>query len=309
MTIRISIFNHKGGVGKTTLTFQLGRKLAELGSRTLLVDADPQCNLTGLALTSGETSIGKENWTIPDDNFMTALAPAFEGQPKFLEGVAPIEVSGIENLFLLPGHIGMAEYDLPLGLAHAFNQSLPTLRNLPGAPSYVIKKTAEASEVEFVLVDLNPSLCALNQNLVSTSDYILVPVLPDHFARFAIESLSRILPVWHSWHAQAITDAGMQSADYLLNGSGVKFLGYILQYSLTRDNQLVNVNDLMQQRLLPTLESAGMLSSRQEHEIAIMPFDPNLAIRSNKPNIPRDDEYESSLETIARRIMGTTDPA
>jgi chromosome partitioning protein len=46
----ISLFNHKGGVSKTTTTFHLGWKLARLGKKVLIVDADPQCNLTGLTL-------------------------------------------------------------------------------------------------------------------------------------------------------------------------------------------------------------------------------------------------------------------
>jgi len=46
----ISVFNNKGGVGKTTLTFHLAHALAELGKRTLVVDLDPQCNLTIFAL-------------------------------------------------------------------------------------------------------------------------------------------------------------------------------------------------------------------------------------------------------------------
>jgi cellulose biosynthesis protein BcsQ len=47
---QIAFFNHKGGVAKTTSAFHLGWKLAELGKRVLMVDCDPQCNLTGLVL-------------------------------------------------------------------------------------------------------------------------------------------------------------------------------------------------------------------------------------------------------------------
>ena len=46
----VSLFNHKGGVSKTTTAFNLGWMLAELGHKTLIVDADPQCNLTALVL-------------------------------------------------------------------------------------------------------------------------------------------------------------------------------------------------------------------------------------------------------------------
>jgi cellulose biosynthesis protein BcsQ len=46
----ISLFNHKGGVSKTTTAFNLGWALADRGHRVLIVDGDPQCNLTGTVL-------------------------------------------------------------------------------------------------------------------------------------------------------------------------------------------------------------------------------------------------------------------
>ena len=52
MAKTISLFNNKGGVSKTTTTFHLGWKLAEMGYKTLIVDTDPQCKLTGLCLNS-----------------------------------------------------------------------------------------------------------------------------------------------------------------------------------------------------------------------------------------------------------------
>ena len=48
--ILISLFNHKGGVSKTTTTFNLGWTFAKQGLKTLIIDADPQCNLTAYVL-------------------------------------------------------------------------------------------------------------------------------------------------------------------------------------------------------------------------------------------------------------------
>ena len=50
MAIQVALFNHKGGVSKTTTSFNLGWMLAEQGHRVVMVDADPQCNLSGLVM-------------------------------------------------------------------------------------------------------------------------------------------------------------------------------------------------------------------------------------------------------------------
>ena len=50
MASQIALFNHKGGVSKTTTTFNLGWMLAKKGKKVIIVDCDPQCNLTGMVL-------------------------------------------------------------------------------------------------------------------------------------------------------------------------------------------------------------------------------------------------------------------
>ena len=106
----ISLFNHKGGVSKTTTTFHLGWMLAELGHKVLLIDTDPQCNLTGLVL--GEDDYQDFYEDHPSRNIYEALRPAFESQPRLLESVECVSVSGRDDLFLLPGHVNLSEYDI-----------------------------------------------------------------------------------------------------------------------------------------------------------------------------------------------------
>jgi len=85
------------------------------------------------------------------------------------------------NLFLLPGHIGLAEYETTLGIAQELSGSLWLLRNLPGSIRFLLDATATKYQADFILVDMSPSLGPLNQNLLTTSDYFIVPLHPITF--------------------------------------------------------------------------------------------------------------------------------
>ena len=115
----ICLFNHKGGVSKTTTAFNLGWMLATKGKRVLLVDCDPQCNLTGMVLgfkkmDDLEAISGRDRAR----NIRDGLAPAFESRPTAIDSVECVEIPGNNNLFLLPGHIGLAEYEVTLEHLH-----------------------------------------------------------------------------------------------------------------------------------------------------------------------------------------------
>ena len=57
MAKMIALFNHKGGVSKTTTTFNLGWIMARQGAKVLLIDADPQCNLTSIAYSDRKSVV------------------------------------------------------------------------------------------------------------------------------------------------------------------------------------------------------------------------------------------------------------
>ena len=202
----ISLFNHKGGVSKTTTTFNLGWMLARKKQKVIIVDCDPQCNLTGMVLGYEHRENAKEIEGKRDGyplNIKEGLAPAFESRPEPIKPVRCVNVPGNDRLFLLPGHIGLAEYEVTLGIAQELSGSIVTLRNLPGSLRHLIDKTADELEAHIVLIDMSPSLGAINQNLLTTSDFFLVPMHPDYFAIMAIESLTSILTKWRAWSDSA----------------------------------------------------------------------------------------------------------
>jgi cellulose biosynthesis protein BcsQ len=267
--VQISLFNHKGGVSKTTTAFNLGWMLADKGKKVLLVDCDPQCNLTGMVMgfkgTDDFDTIYKAGGV---RNIRDGLAPAFESRPSLVEPVQCEQIDGQPNMYLIPGHIGLAEYEVTLGIAQELSGSLLTLQNLPGSIRYLIDKTAKSLDIDYVLVDMSPSLGAINQNLLMTSDYFLVPMAPDYFSVMATDSLANVLPKWRSWANSAQSMQVLKSATYPFPEIKTKFLGTVIQkYRLREGNAASSafqtwIDEIevgVRKRLIPALEGANML--------------------------------------------------
>src|SRR6185437_15881947 len=101
--------------------------------------------------------------------------PAFEAQPRSIEAVPLTEVPQREGLFLLAGDLRISEYETTLGIAQELSGAIQALKNLPGCLSFMLDLTAEAVNADVVLIDMSPGLGPINQNLVSTSDYVIIP--------------------------------------------------------------------------------------------------------------------------------------
>ena len=268
MAKQIALFNHKGGVSKTTTAFNLGWMLAKKGKKVILADCDPQCNLTGMVLGF------KDAWDFASmkskdvRNIRDGLAPAFESRPALINPVICESIKGQPNMHLLPGHIGLAEYEVTLGIAQELSGSLVTLQNLPGSLHYLFCKTAEKYDADFILVDMSPSLGPINQNLLMTSDYFIVPMMPDYFSTMATDSLASILPKWSAWAREAKKLKVLKDAIYPFPDKTPKFLGMILQKfrpgrgkipAVAFQNWIDQIKKGVEEKLIPVLRERDML--------------------------------------------------
>ncbi|KVD63703.1 ParA family protein [Burkholderia ubonensis] len=111
----LTFFNHKGGVGKTTLTVNTADSLVDQGVRVLMVDADPQCNLTSFYLNEKELdALLGESDDANGGTLWSAIKPVVDGKGPIKE-VEAYEIR--DGLFLCPGDVLLADYEEELPAA------------------------------------------------------------------------------------------------------------------------------------------------------------------------------------------------
>jgi len=155
MTTTIAISNQKGGVAKTTTCLSLGACLAEMGQIVLLIDMDPQTNLT---LSLG-LKPGKLRYTIDD---------ALLGNTSLVSVSRESETFGLD---IIPAKHGLAVLD----------------KILYGRPNYefYLKRGLDAMEggfYDYVLIDCPPSFGTLTLNALTAADMLIIPVQCEYYA-------------------------------------------------------------------------------------------------------------------------------
>lgn len=338
----IVLFNNKGGVSKTTTAFNLGWMLAQIGKRTLIVDSDPQCNLTGVCVNSSKEAKLSELYNSDISTIKSGLDPVFGGN---LEPISPANCYKFEknkNLFLLPGHIQFAEFDTTYNIAETMTGSLNMLKNVPGAFRRLIAITAEKYNIDYVLVDMSPSISATNANIFMQSDFFIVPCAPDYFCYMAVEALVSIFPRWCNTYEKMRQNDVFKNATYKMQDKPPIFLGTIQQRYRPRNGGPARafaewidaINLLVSDKLIPILKNYNMVFGDDKYNICDEPYNliniadfNSLIAQSQEHNTPvfllsqeqikqtgviwetmkksRDDFYKT-FEQLAQKIVQMT---
>lgn len=215
MTKIITLYNHKGGVSKTTTTYHLAHALVEhLGKKVLVVDADPQCNITELFLFRiiedlDEKESKGEQTSLPGTSLKDALWPRLDGERPDVDvaGIELIKPCNDEELYIFRGDIALSEAEDRLSYAHSqrMTSDMHQKRNHIAIHD-MLRRLGARDSFDYILVDVGPSAGALTRAFFLSCDEFLTPVAPDRYNFQAINSLSEILSKWITEHLAIVGD-------------------------------------------------------------------------------------------------------
>jgi len=161
MAFTIAMSNEKGGVAKTTSTLSLGAALAELDYRVLLIDLDPQANLSlALGFETGEVEITSANVLTENAVIKNAICK-----------------TEVNHLDLVPSNarIENVEQFLPMR-----SHYLATLHNA---------LEADPLPYDYILLDCPPALGAITLNALSAADLLIIPTQAEYFSAYALRNM------------------------------------------------------------------------------------------------------------------------
>jgi len=330
---RIALFNHKGGVGKTTLTVNIADALSDLGKRVLIVDADPQCNITAFYLEEKflDDLLGESAGTEDDGQTIWAsVKPVARGKGP----VKPIQAIDLEpncpNIFIAPGDVLLSEYEeeLPAGWTDAFARKERGY-DLTCAMSDAVDILVAEVKADVVLYDVGPNVGALNRAVLLDCDYFVTPVAADLFSLRALTTVGRSMAKWVRDWKTVLSLASAKDKTRLIAGTPC-YLGYISSaFKVSSGMRKANPHSYWEAKIAPRVKArvvdelkavdASLVlphpnklgDVKNFHSLAASAQDVGMAIAKlrghvNSGHYPQVDEAKTEFAALAKEIVKRT---
>lgn len=221
----LTFFNNKGGVGKTTLSYNCSIYFANLGYKVCMVDLDPQCNLTRLSV--GEEELESSLFSNKSKTIYNVIEGIVTAKGDIDLQIKPEILN--DNLYIVRGDQRLSNYDDLLAgyYAQAAGGNEAGYRQTSAISRY-IKNLSMEDQFDIFVIDTSPTLGSLNKIILLDTDYFVVPVNPDAFSLQGIENLGIKLEEWKkNWKNTGQALAAKMPSELVLKGEGL-FIGYIL---------------------------------------------------------------------------------
>jgi len=222
----ITFFNNKGGVGKTTTVYHVAWMLSEMGIRSIVIDLDPQSNLTSMFLSADRLEAVYE--AEEPSTVLKAIEPVISGEPY-----EPVHIEEItENLGLILGDLALSTFEDKLSDAwlKCLDGDIYSFRMM-SIFNTILNDAATRFQAEYALVDVGPNLGAINRAVLLSSDYMVIPVASDLFSLQGIKNIGTTLNTWkRQWDNRL--EQKPDKVKFGIPVGSIKPAGYIvMQYS------------------------------------------------------------------------------
>jgi len=228
----VAFFNNKGGVGKTTLVYHVASMMADRGETVLVVDLDPQANLTSMFLTEDRLEM---LWPVGEhpETIFGALRPIIRGIGDVLtphiERVAP-------RLGLVVGDLALSTFEDKLSDAwpRCHNRDESAFRTMT-AFYRAVRQAAVKFAATWVLIDIGPNLGAINRAALIASEHVVIPLGPDLFSLQGLRNLGPSLQMWRSSWSELSSKSPDPHIE--LPEGRIAPLGYVVMQHGMRENR------------------------------------------------------------------------
>lgn len=255
----LTFFNNKGGVGKTTLIYNLAWMFASMRKRVVIADIDPQANLTSAFLDDDAI---EEMWDSPGKG--ATIYQCVKPLTGVGDLVEPVLRNISTDLYLLPGDVLLSSYEDALSLewpnSMGDNNLYRPMRILSSFWQVMQMAGAKVS-ADIILVDIGPNLGAINRSVLISTDYVVIPLGADLFSLKGLQNLGPALKNWKNLWRKRLdnwndSNEKREHSEFRIPEGKMQSIGYLCQQHGVRLSRPVKAYDKWVNRIPAAYRSA-----------------------------------------------------